>query len=378
MLGLRTWWVGAVGTTALRLQPDALTLAVGAVAGFVTALGVILLMLRQAGRAPVPALLKGALEAGDAPARPGRRAPRPPRARVAAAWGRAALFTLIAAGLLLASAVGAMPEAGAFFGAGACAMAAGLFALSGWLRRPSSTPGAGPGLAAAARSRRHRRPRASRPQRAGVRADRLRDLRRRRGRRVPARRCRLAGRSRVRHRRLHPDGGVGGAADVRSGHRRGPLAVRARLARSGADARGGDLRSVPRAPGRRRQLPQSVSPRQPAHRGAVAGVRGARRPLHVRRDDCRCDRRRARQPVAPARSPLRRRRGRGDRRRDVAAVRLPRGARRRPRGARHRRRAGAAARRRDAVAQRVPVGDPDRRRGLRPALSAARGPPRCG
>ena len=144
MLGLRTWWVGAVGTTALRLQPDALTLAVGAVAGFVTALGVILLMLRQAGRAPVPALLKGALEAGDAPPRPGRRAPRPPRARVAAAWGRAALFTLIAAGLLLASALGAMPEAGAFFGAGACAMAAGLFALSGWLRRPSSTPAPGP------------------------------------------------------------------------------------------------------------------------------------------------------------------------------------------------------------------------------------------
>ncbi len=144
MLGLRTWWVGAVGTTALRLQPDALTLAVGALAGFVTALGVILLMLRQAGRAPVPALLKGALEAGDVPARPGRRAPRPARARVAAAWGRAALFTLIAAGLLLASALGAMPEAGAFFGAGACAMAAGLFALSGWLRRPSSTPAPGP------------------------------------------------------------------------------------------------------------------------------------------------------------------------------------------------------------------------------------------
>ena len=70
MLGLRTWWVGAVGTTALRLQPDALTLAVGAVAGFVTALGVILLMLRQAGRAPVPALLKGALEAVTPPRRP--------------------------------------------------------------------------------------------------------------------------------------------------------------------------------------------------------------------------------------------------------------------------------------------------------------------
>ncbi len=237
MLGLRTWWVGAVGTTALRLQPDALTLAVGAIAGFVTALGVILLMLRQAGRAPVPALLKGALEAGDAPPRPGRRAARPPRARVAAAWGRAALFTLIAAALLLASAAGAMPEAGAFFGAGACAMAAGLFALSGWLRRPSSTPAPGPAWRRPARPRRHRRSRASRPQRAGLRADCLRDLRRRRGRRVPARRCRLAGRPRLRHRRLHPDGGVGGAADVRSGHRRRPLAVRARLARCGADAR---------------------------------------------------------------------------------------------------------------------------------------------
>ena len=34
MLGLRTWWVGAVGTTALRLQPSPLMLAVGAVAGF--------------------------------------------------------------------------------------------------------------------------------------------------------------------------------------------------------------------------------------------------------------------------------------------------------------------------------------------------------
>ncbi len=143
MLGLRTWWVGAVGTTALRLQPDALTLALGAVAGFVTALAVILLMLRQVGRASVPALLKGALEAGDAPARPGRRAPRPARARAAVAWGRAALFTAIAAGLLLAGAFGAIAEAGAFFGAGACAMVAGLFALSGWLRRPSSTPAPG-------------------------------------------------------------------------------------------------------------------------------------------------------------------------------------------------------------------------------------------
>ncbi len=143
MLGLRTWWVGAVGTTALRLQPDALPLAAGAIAGFATAIVVILLMLRQVGRAAVPSLLKGALEAGDGPARSGRRQ-RAPAARVAMAWGRAALATLVAAGLLLAGAFGAIPEAAAFFGAGACAMAAGLFALAAWLRRPAQRPAAGP------------------------------------------------------------------------------------------------------------------------------------------------------------------------------------------------------------------------------------------
>jgi hypothetical protein len=58
----------------------------------------------------------------------------------AVSWGRAALAALVAAGLLLAGATGAMSEAGAFFGAGASAMAAGLFALSAWLRRPPAMP----------------------------------------------------------------------------------------------------------------------------------------------------------------------------------------------------------------------------------------------
>jgi putative ABC transport system permease protein len=140
MLGLRTWWVGAVGTTALRLQPSPLMLAAGAVAGGLTAILVLVLMLRQVGRAPVPSLLKGALEAVNAPPRPGAKAERTPAARSAVSFGRAALATLLAAGLLLAGAFGAIAEAGAFFGAGACAMAAGLFALSGWLRRRSRAP----------------------------------------------------------------------------------------------------------------------------------------------------------------------------------------------------------------------------------------------
>lgn len=142
MLGLRTWWVAAVGTTALRLTPDPIALGAGAAAGFVTALVVILLMLRQVGRAPVPSLLKGSLEAvAD---RDSGRSRRPPQAMAAIAWGRAALATMAAAGLLLAGAYGAIPEAAGFFGAGGAGLVAGLFALSGWLRRRPAAPEPGP------------------------------------------------------------------------------------------------------------------------------------------------------------------------------------------------------------------------------------------
>jgi ABC-type antimicrobial peptide transport system permease subunit len=141
MLGLRTWWVGAVGTTALRVQPSPLMLAIGAIAGFLTALAVIALMLRRVGRAPVPSLLKGSLEAGPAGERRARRTPRLLRA---GSWGRAAIAAVLAIALLVAAAAGWIAEAGAFFGAGGAALAAGLFALSAWLRRPPAAPAPGP------------------------------------------------------------------------------------------------------------------------------------------------------------------------------------------------------------------------------------------
>lgn len=141
MLGLRTWWVGAVGTTALRVQPSPLMLTVGAIAGFLTALAVIALMLRRVGRAPVPSLLKGSLEAGPSGERRARRMPRGLRA---GSWGRAAIAAGLAAVLLIAGALGWIAQAGAFFGAGAAALAAGLFALSAWLRRPPVAPAPGP------------------------------------------------------------------------------------------------------------------------------------------------------------------------------------------------------------------------------------------
>ena len=73
MLGLRTWWVGAVGTTALVLRPSVSTLAVGLVAGVLTALLVIWWTLRQVTRASARELLKGAIEVTRQSGSPGGR-----------------------------------------------------------------------------------------------------------------------------------------------------------------------------------------------------------------------------------------------------------------------------------------------------------------
>ena len=62
MLGLRTWWVGAVGTTALTLRPSPMALAAGLVGGLLTALVVVAWTLRQVSKAPARVLLRGAVE----------------------------------------------------------------------------------------------------------------------------------------------------------------------------------------------------------------------------------------------------------------------------------------------------------------------------
>ena len=140
MLGLRTWWVGAVGTTALRVDPSPMMLAVGAAAGFLTALVVIVLMLRQVGRAPVPSLLKGSLEADAA----GSARTRARSLLGAGSWARPAIAAGLGLGLLAAGASGAMAPAGAFFGAGGLLLAAGVLTLSAWLRGRVTTPHPGP------------------------------------------------------------------------------------------------------------------------------------------------------------------------------------------------------------------------------------------
>ncbi len=126
MYGLRTWWVGAVGTTALGLHVSSLPLVLGAAGGIVAAVGAIFLALRRAVRASPRRLLAGwasAAAAGDA--HPRLFTP---------------LFVALASGIsgvsLVAAALAeALPAVAGFFGAGSLLLIASLAYLTFWLRR---------------------------------------------------------------------------------------------------------------------------------------------------------------------------------------------------------------------------------------------------
>jgi hypothetical protein len=127
MAGLRTWWVDAVGTTALTLHVRAASLVAGAAGGVAIAALGIWWTLRSLNRISERSLL-----AGDIAANPAPGSGRARRAGiVSGALGAAG------AGLLAAGAAEWVDPAGAFFGAGFAlltASLAGLLALLG--RRP--------------------------------------------------------------------------------------------------------------------------------------------------------------------------------------------------------------------------------------------------
>jgi putative ABC transport system permease protein len=130
MYGLRTWWVGAVGTTDLALHISPLSLAAGALGGVLAAVICVLLSLRAVAKLSPRALLTaqaiGQEPAGDA--RIGRRN------RIIGLGFAAVAVVAIAAGFLAGGA-----QAGAFFAAGAASLISAMFLLSAWLRsRPSS------------------------------------------------------------------------------------------------------------------------------------------------------------------------------------------------------------------------------------------------
>lgn len=128
MAGLRTWWSGAVGTTALTLHVSPTSLIAGAGGAIVAAMGCIWWTLRSLSRISERSLLAGDIVS----------ARQQPRRSAAAAKAGAILFTALAALLVGAAIFKAIDPAGAFFGAGASILIACLCVL-GWRL---ATPGA--------------------------------------------------------------------------------------------------------------------------------------------------------------------------------------------------------------------------------------------
>lgn len=123
--GLKTWWVGSVGTTLLELHLAPLTLAAGAAGGVLIALVVIALTLRGLRRATPVNLLAGARQY-TATSQPVTR--RTSRARwMGVASGMAGLA------ILAAAAAGAVNQVGGFFGAGSLLLTSLLFLSWSWL-----------------------------------------------------------------------------------------------------------------------------------------------------------------------------------------------------------------------------------------------------
>jgi len=123
---LRTWWVGAVGTTALGLYISPVSLAAGAFGGIAAAMLCIRITLRSLAKISERSLLAGQLAADIFEERRARRA-----SLLMASIG----FAIAGIGLMTAGAMEWINRAGAFFGGGAAMLAAFLFAFNFWFGR---------------------------------------------------------------------------------------------------------------------------------------------------------------------------------------------------------------------------------------------------
>ena len=132
MYGLRTWWVGAVGTTRLELHAAPASLAAGVIGAFAAGMLALWLGVRAMSRRSARALLTGDVEAGlqIRLARKGESKDSPLRL----AWITAILF-IVGIALIVASSMGAIDQTAGFFGAGGAWLVAGLCAASVLLRR---------------------------------------------------------------------------------------------------------------------------------------------------------------------------------------------------------------------------------------------------
>jgi putative ABC transport system permease protein len=132
MAGLGTWWVDAVGTTALTLHLTATSLAVGAASGVAAAVVCIWWTLRTLARCSERSLLAGEVAVGE-PAASRRNAPV--NVPLAGAIGCCVLGVLLVASARMRF----VDRTGAFFGAGTSLLGSCLCWLTFRLRRPPRT-----------------------------------------------------------------------------------------------------------------------------------------------------------------------------------------------------------------------------------------------
>ncbi|HKU77339.1 MAG TPA: FtsX-like permease family protein [Pyrinomonadaceae bacterium] len=135
MYGLRTWWVGAVGTTALKLHISWVWLVVGAVGGIAAAVVCIFFTLRRLGRSSTRSLLMGSIEDVSRSGATARR--KGFRGTVAPLREKffGLVFMTIGVLLVIAGALQLIPPVAAFFGGGVILLVAGVLFLSSWLKR---------------------------------------------------------------------------------------------------------------------------------------------------------------------------------------------------------------------------------------------------
>ncbi len=152
MIGLRTWWVDAVGTTALSLHVTPLSLAGGAIGGIVAALACTWWTLRGLDAISERSLLSGQIAEGGPEG--------PPLQGVASGFSRksatryltaALVLALLGAALIGGAAIDAVEGTGAFFGAGTALLGACLCLCAYAYRRPPRASLAGHGWRPVAR-----------------------------------------------------------------------------------------------------------------------------------------------------------------------------------------------------------------------------------
>jgi ABC-type antimicrobial peptide transport system permease subunit len=124
MAGLRTWWIGAVGTTAMQLDVRGETLAIGYFSGVLVAMGAVWWGAWRVGRVPAANLLAGSWE--NAIGRTGRSG------RILRMLGLVGM--LAGLGMLAAAMMHLMPTDVAFLGGGGLLLCSVLLWLGGALR----------------------------------------------------------------------------------------------------------------------------------------------------------------------------------------------------------------------------------------------------